>query len=363
MTEVVLEDLCMYFGNVKAVDNLNMKAKDKEFTVLLGPSGCGKTTTLRLIAGLEKPMSGNIYFDDEIVNDLEPKERNIAMVFQEYALYPHMSVFNNMALCLKIDKFPKDEIVERVKKTARILRIEELLDRKPGQLSGGQMQRVALGRAIIRNPTVYLLDEPLSNLDAKLRIRMRAELKKLHEKLKTTTIYVTHDQSEAMVIADSLAVMKDGKLLQIDRPRQIYDHPANRFIAEFVGSPRMNLVESSLLEKDGEIYLDVGVFSLKVPNDLWGIIREQALNSELLMGIRPEHISVYAEPKEGYIEAKVYFFQQMGNVGYVDLEIGTNMITAMVSPDFNQNIGEKVFVKFDERHIHIFNKSDGKAIV
>ncbi len=363
MAEIVLENLCKTFGNVKAVDNLNLKIKEKEFMVFLGPSGCGKTTALRLIAGLEKPTSGNIYFDGEPVNDLEPKERNIAMVFQEYALYPHMSVADNMSLCLQVDKVPKEKIVKKLKITAGILQIEQLLTRKPSELSGGQQQRVALGRAIIRNPSVYLMDEPLSNLDAILRVAMRAELKKLHEKLKTTTIYVTHDQAEAMVLADRVAVLKDGKLLQMDKPRKIYDRPTNKFIAEFVGSPKMNFIKCSLLEKNGQIFLDAGPFSLKVSNGVWTTMKNQAPSSELTMGVRPEHVFVHTKKEKDSIEAKVYFFQQMGNVGYVELGLGNDIqVTAAVKADFEKNIGEKVFVKFDKKHIRFFDEVGEKLI-
>lgn len=362
MAEIVLENLCKTFGNVKAVDNLNLTIKEKEFMVFLGPSGCGKTTALRLIAGLEKPTSGNIYFDGEPVNDLEPKERNIAMVFQEYALYPHMSVAENMSLCLQVDKVPKEKIVEKVKRTAEILQIEQLLNRKPSKLSGGQQQRVALGRAIIRNPRVYLMDEPLSNLDAILRVAMRTELKKLHEKLKTTTIYVTHDQAEAMVLADRVAVLKDGKLLQADKPRKIYDRPTNKFIAAFVGSPKMNFVSGSLLEKNGQIFFDAGQFTIKVSDGFWPTMKNQILSPELTMGVRSEHVHVHAKKEKDAIGAKIYFFQQMGNLGYVELEIGDIKIIATVRADFEKRIGEKVFVKFDKRHVLFFDKVDEKLI-
>ena len=361
MVEIVLENLSKTFGDVKAVDNLNLKIKEKEFMVFLGPSGCGKTTLLRLIAGLEKPTNGKIYFDGRVVNDLEPKERNVAMVFQEYALYPHMTVAENMSLCLQVDKVPREKIVEKLKRTAEILQIEKLMNRKPSELSGGQQQRVALGRAIIRNPSVYLMDEPLSNLDAILRVAMRSELKKLHEKLKTTTIYVTHDQAEAMVLADRVAVLKDGKLLQVDKPRKIYDRPANKFIAEFVGSPKMNFIKGSVLEKNGQILFDAGTFSMKL-NGFWSTMKDQVSGSELVMGVRPEHVHVYTKKEKDTTEAKIYFFQQMGNLGYVELEIGNIKTIAAVRADFEKNIGEKVFVKFDRRYVHFFDKVDEKLV-
>lgn len=363
MSKIVLENVSKSFGDVKAVDNVNMEVKDGEFMVLLGPSGCGKTTTLRLIAGLERPTSGKIYFDDEVVNDFEPKERNVAMVFQDYALYPHMSVFNNMTLCLKVDKVPRREIIKRVKETAKILGIDDLLHRKPGELSGGQKQRAALGRAIIRDPAVYLMDEPLSNLDAKLRVNMRAELKKLHKRLGTTTMYVTHDQEEAMEMADEIAVMAKGRILQIGRPREIYERPINKFIAGFIGSPPMNFLECSLLERDGEVYLDMGSFRLRVPDGSQSAVKERAAGSEVIMGIRPEHISVDTDPKDSSIEARISLFQQRGNIGYAILDVETYTVKAMVSPDFEQHMDKKVFVKFDESRIHIFNKTDETAII
>ncbi|MEM2896427.1 MAG: ABC transporter ATP-binding protein [Candidatus Bathyarchaeia archaeon] len=363
MVEIALEKIYKYFGKVRAVNDLNLEIKDKEFVVLLGPSGCGKTTTLRIIAGLEKPTSGNVYFDGELVNDLKPKERGVAMVFQDYALYPHMSVFDNISLCLKVRKVPKDEIKRRIEEAAELLQIGGLLNRKPWELSGGQKQRVALARAVVRNPTIYLLDEPLSNLDAILRVKMRGELKKLHEKLKTTTVYVTHDQAEAMVMADRIAIMKDGNLLQVGRPREIYDCPVNKFIAEFVGVPVMNFIDCDLLSRNNELYLKANSFSIKIPEDLSSSIDERFLNSSVILGIRPEHVYVFMEQSKDLIETKVWLFQQMGDVGYVSLELGPNLITARVDPFFKKSEGDKVFVKFDERFIHIFDKKDEKAIL
>ena len=362
MVKITFEGLSKYFGKVRAVENLNLKVNDKEFLTFLGPSGCGKTTTLRILAGLEKATSGSIYFDGKLVDDLEPKERGVAMVFQDYALYPHMSVFNNITLCLQVMKVPKEEIKIRAKETAELLQIDELLDRKPGELSGGQKQRVALARAIIRKPSIYLLDEPLSNLDATLRIRMRGELKKLHEKLRTTTIYVTHDQAEAMVMSDRIAVMKDGLLHQVDEPRNIYDHPVNKFIAMFVGVPVMNFIECSLLEEDDELRLNTDHFSVKIPNALSSLIDKRFLNSEVILGIRPEHIYVHRKQQKHLIEAKVWLFQQMGDVGYMSLEIGPYIITAKVDPLFDVDEGKKVYVEFNEKFIHIFDKTSEKAI-
>ncbi|MBT9168869.1 MAG: sn-glycerol-3-phosphate import ATP-binding protein UgpC [Syntrophomonadaceae bacterium] len=366
MGEVVLEGVSKYFGKIKAVDNLTLKVEDGEFLVLLGPSGCGKSTLLRLICGLERPTGGNIYFDGKIVNGLEPKERGVAMVFQDYALYPHMSVFDNMALCLKVDKVPKDEIGRRVRETAAILELEPCLRRKPGQLSGGQQQRVALGRALIRRPSVYLLDEPLSNLDASLRAAMRAELKRLHQMLRTTMVYVTHDQVEAMVLGDRVAVMREGKLLQVDRPRRIYDCPDNKFVAEFVGSPQMNFIDCTLVEKFDAVYLVRGSLCLKVPDSFPRSTSGRSGYLEVVMGIRPEHVLVSLDPQEGFVKSSVRLFQQMGNVGYVDLvledEVGEVAITAMVSPDFERASGEHVFIGFDESRIHVFDKNSGRSL-
>lgn len=361
MVSIVLENISKYFGNVKAVDDINLEIKNGEFLVLLGPSGCGKTTTLRMIAGLEKPTKGNIYFDGKIVNDLEPKERNVAMVFQEYALYPHMSVYDNLTLCLKVAKMPKDEIIKRVKKVSEMLKIEHLLDRKPGELSGGQQQRVALGRAIIREPSVFLLDEPLSNLDAILRIKMRVELKKLQRNLGTTTVYVTHDQTEAMVMADRIAVMRNGKILQLGFPTDIYDHPVNKFVAEFVGSPTMNLIEGDFIDKHGEPILDFGDFSIKIPAKISDFIKNKLTHSRLIVGIRPEHVIVKNYKEEGSIEAQVDLIQRLGDTNYASLSMGSILITAKIDPKIK--LESKVFVKFDLDHMHLFDKKTEEAIL
>ncbi|RLE71312.1 MAG: glycerol-3-phosphate ABC transporter ATP-binding protein, partial [Thermoprotei archaeon] len=265
MVEVKLVDLCKYFGPVKAVDHLNLHIKDREFVALLGPSGCGKTTTLLMIAGIYKPTSGYIYFGDEIVNDVPPKDRNVGMVFQSYALYPHMTVFDNIAFPLKLKKVPKQEIEKKVKEVAEFLRIAELLDRKPSQLSGGQQQRVALARALAKEPQIFLMDEPLSNLDAKLRIMMRAELKRMQKELGITTIYVTHDQVEAMTMADRIAVLNLGRLQQYGTPDELYNKPSNVFVAGFIGSPPMNFIDGSLVETDDKLAIDIGPLKLPLP--------------------------------------------------------------------------------------------------
>ncbi|MEM2878252.1 MAG: ABC transporter ATP-binding protein [Candidatus Hadarchaeales archaeon] len=363
MVEVELEHLCKEFGSVKAVDNLDLEIKDREFMVFLGPSGCGKTTALRLIAGLEKPTKGRILFNGKCVNDLEPKERNVAMVFQEYALYPHMTVFDNMALCLQVDKVPKEEIVERVTKTAEILQITHLLRRRPTALSGGQQQRVALGRAIVRNPSIYLMDEPLSNLDALFRVSMRTELKKLHNKLKTTTVYVTHDQAEAMVLADRVAVLKDGKLLQLDRPKTIYDCPANKFIAEFIGSPKINFVTGDLVRRRGKVFFEAtGDFSLLIPLPLWRALKRSISGSKITIGIRPEHIQVSEKRMRGAMPAKVYFSQQMGNVKYLELDAGGTKMTAVVRPDFGKDVGSTVYLTLSMECVRFFDEPGGVMV-
>ncbi|HHW15219.1 MAG TPA: sn-glycerol-3-phosphate ABC transporter ATP-binding protein UgpC, partial [Firmicutes bacterium] len=265
MASVTLKGVSKRFGNVTAVDNVNLEIADREFVVLVGPSGCGKTTTLRMVAGLEEITEGEIYIGERLVNDVAPKDRDIAMVFQNYALYPHMNVYDNMAFALKIRKVRRDEIDRRVRAAAQLLGIENLLDRKPKALSGGQRQRVALGRAIVREPKVFLMDEPLSNLDAKLRVQMRSELSKLHNRLQTTVIYVTHDQTEAMTMGDRIVVMKDGKVQQVGTPLDIYEHPANVFVAGFIGSPAMNFFQVRLDEANGQLFADFGSFRLPLP--------------------------------------------------------------------------------------------------
>jgi multiple sugar transport system ATP-binding protein len=265
MASITYEHVWKRYGDVVAVQDLDIEIADKEFLVFVGPSGCGKSTSLRMLAGLEEISDGKILIGDRVVNDVPPKDRNIAMVFQSYALYPHMSVYDNMAFGLKLRKTPKSEIDRRVKEAAGILGIENLLDRKPKQLSGGQRQRVALGRAIVREPAVFLMDEPLSNLDAKLRVQTRAEISKLHQRLETTFIYVTHDQTEAMTMGSRICVLKDGLMMQMDSPQQLYDKPDNIFVAGFIGSPAMNFFDATLVEQDGKLVIDTGVFRLKLP--------------------------------------------------------------------------------------------------
>ncbi len=295
MAEVILESVSkVYPGNVKAVDNLSLRIEDREFVVLVGPSGCGKSTTLRMVAGLEDISAGTIRIADRVVNDVPPKDRDIAMVFQNYALYPHMTVYRNMAFGLKLRRVPRDEIDRKVHEAARMLGIESLLDRKPKALSGGQRQRVAVGRAIVRTPKAFLFDEPLSNLDAKLRVEMRAELKRLHRRLATTTIYVTHDQEEAMTLGDRVVVMKDGRIQQCAAPLEVYDRPVNRFVAGFVGTPPMNFLTGRLVDGDGGVWFDSGAGRLRLSPRLARCLRGRVGQASVL-GIRPESLTHRAD--------------------------------------------------------------------
>jgi len=320
MVEVVLKHVTKKFGKVVAVDDLSLEVRDKEFVVLLGPSGCGKSTTLRLIAGLEKPDSGEIWIGDKLVNDVDPTRRNVAMVFQSYALYPHMTVYGNIEFPLKMAGVPKKERKKKVLETAEFLGISELLDRKPSQLSGGQQQRVALARALVREPQVFLMDEPLSNLDAKLRVKMRFELRKLQKKLGITTIYVTHDQVEAMTMADRIAVMNAGKLQQYGTPEEIFYKPSNIFVAGFVGSPPMNFVKGKVVSEEVLVF-DAGIFKLKIPN-----IYQKLAGSEYVLGFRPQHAVVSATPSEDLVEGYVAGLEKLGvetyaHIYYEDAEV------------------------------------------
>ncbi|MCK4312022.1 MAG: sn-glycerol-3-phosphate ABC transporter ATP-binding protein UgpC [Candidatus Cloacimonetes bacterium] len=357
MAKVVVKDVDKIFENsFHAVKNANFDAEDKEFVILVGPSGCGKTTTLRMIAGLEDISKGDIYIGDKRVNDVLPKDRDIAMVFQNYALYPHMTVYENMAFALKLRKFNKKDIDRIVKESAALLEIEELLDRKPKQLSGGQRQRVALGRAIVRKPKVFLFDEPLSNLDAKLRVQMRAEIIKLHKKLDTTIIYVTHDQVEAMTMADKMVVMKDGVIHQIDSPLEIYNNPVNLFVAGFIGSPSINQLKGKIVEEKGKTHFDAGNFKVEVPEPAKLI---KYINSDVIMGIRPEDIydaefDQMAEfPQQ--VEALCEVVEPMGNEFIVFLKIENIKITARFDPKVFPKIDEKLKMTFDMKKAHFFD--------
>lgn len=351
MVEVRLESVNKNFGKVIAVDNLNLTIQDQEFLVLLGPSGCGKTTTLRLIAGLEKPDSGEIYIGDTLVNDLSPKERNVAMVFQNYALYPYMKVFDNIAFPLRIRRTPGGEIRSSVQEIANLLGIDALLDRKPRQLSGGQQQRVALARALVRKPQLFLMDEPLSNLDAKLRIAMRTELKRLHRELKVTTIFVTHDQEEAMTLADRIAIMTKGLLQQLGSPFEVYEKPSNMFVASFIGSPAMNMFEGELAEKNGDYIANFGIFSLPISKKI-----AQSISKELTLGIRPEHILLEDKKTAKSMSAKVEVTEPLGREDILLLNVGGVMLTANTRLMKPLNVGDEIWVRFAEDKLQLFDR-------
>ena len=366
MANVTYEHVTKTFGDVIAVSDLDIEVPDKEFLVFVGPSGCGKTTSLRLLAGLEEVTEGNIYIGDRLVNDVPPKDRDIAMVFQSYALYPHMSVYDNMAFGLKLRKTPKKEIERRVHEAAKILGIEDLLDRKPKQLSGGQRQRVAVGRAIVREPFVFLMDEPLSNLDAKLRVQARAEISKLHQRLGTTFIYVTHDQTEAMTMGSRIAVMNNGILQQVDSPQVLYDTPVNIFVAGFIGSPAMNFLDAHLVERDGKLAVECQDFILEVPEDKANVYR-QYLGKEVIFGIRPDdtHDSEYAPLgiKGAVVEAKVDVTELMGYEVLVYLVTEhIPQILGRFDPRTSARVGNTMQVVFNMDRMHIFDKQTEMAI-
>ena len=365
MASVTFENVTKKYGNVLAVSNLNLEIADKEFLVFVGPSGCGKTTSLRMLAGLEEITEGKIYIGDRIVNDVAPKDRDIAMVFQSYALYPHMSVYDNMAFSLKLRKMKKDEIDKRVKKAATTLGIDQLLPRKPKQLSGGQRQRVALGRAIVREPKVFLLDEPLSNLDAKLRVQTRSEITKLHQQLGTTFIYVTHDQTEAMTMGTRIAVMKDGLLQQIDTPQTLYDKPINLFVAGFMGSPSMNFFDVSIKGAADSIVVSGEGFQLPIPPER-AIGMKPYLGKDVTMGIRPEdlHDAAFVPPNIhiGKFEAKVDVTELMGNEVFLYLITGKYSYLARVDPRTQARVGNTVQIVANLDSVHFFDKATEKAI-
>jgi len=352
----------VYSGNVTAVSDFCLEIDDKEFIVLVGPSGCGKSTTLRMVAGLEEISAGELYIGDRLVNDVAPKDRDIAMVFQNYALYPHMTVFDNMAFGLKLRKTPKAEIKQRVEEAAKILDIAHLLNRKPKALSGGQRQRVALGRAIVREPKVFLFDEPLSNLDAKLRVAMRTEITKLHQRLQTTFIYVTHDQTEAMTMASRIVVMKDGFVQQVDSPQNLYDYPANLFVAGFIGSPQMNFFTVKLEKEGNDVLAKFGDNAIVVPQaKLAKFIDESYIGKEVYMGIRPEDIDDSAEAvanSNAVVECSVEVTELMGSETYLYLSTSgkDENIIARVDPRTESRAGQKVKVAFDVERLHFFDK-------
>ena len=365
MASVSYRHVYKRFGDVVVVTDLNMEIADKEFVVFVGPSGCGKSTNLRMLAGLEEISEGEILIGDRVVNDVPPKDRDIAMVFQSYALYPHMSVYDNMAFGLKLRKTPKAEIDRRVKEAADILGLGQLLDRKPKALSGGQRQRVAVGRAIVREPAVFLMDEPLSNLDAKLRVSARAEISKLHQKLGTTFIYVTHDQVEAMTMGDRIAVLADGLLQQADTPRNLYNEPVNVFVAGFIGSPAMNFFNGTLVSEEGRQFVDTGDFRVRVPENRKAAFGPY-VGKEVIMGIRPEHVHApeYAPVNiEGSpVSTTVEVVELLGHELHLYMNSGKNSLVGTVDPRFGVHTGNKIEVLFDMGNVHLFDKATELAI-
>ncbi len=356
-----------YSGGFTAVKDFSLEIDDKEFVILVGPSGCGKSTTLRMIAGLEEISEGELYIGDTLVNDIAPKDRDIAMVFQNYALYPHMTVYENMAFGLKLRKIPKDEIKRKVLEAAQILDIEHLLDRKPKALSGGQRQRVALGRAIVREPKVFLMDEPLSNLDAKLRVQMRTEIGKLHKKLQTTFIYVTHDQTEAMTMGSRIVVMKDGIVQQVASPQELYSNPCNVFVAGFIGSPQMNFINATVDVKPDGVKLIIGDTIIKLPA---GLSKKNGFANyngrEIIVGIRPEDIhdeaQFIAHFADATAEVSVELTEMMGAETFLYLKLGQIPLTARVNPRTTATHGDIIKVAFDVNKLHFFDKDTEKVI-
>jgi multiple sugar transport system ATP-binding protein len=363
MGQVVLKDVNKFYDVVHAVRDVNLQIRDKEFVVFVGPSGCGKTTTLRMIAGLEAISSGDISIDGQIVNNLAPMDRDIAMVFQNYALYPHMSVFDNMAFGLKMRKFDRAEIGKRVREAADILGIGDLLKRKPRQLSGGQRQRVALGRAIVRHPRVFLFDEPLSNLDAKLRVQMRVELKKLHQRLGTTAVYVTHDQVEAMTLGDRVVVMKDGWIQQVGEPLELYSRPTNRFVAGFIGSPAMNFVDVTIGEANGGLVAETQGMRLAVPPARAGALKPYK-GQQVSLGVRPEdvHVATGADPAHHTFDATVEVVEPLGSEILLDVRVGRSSIVARVEPNVRVKVHETVKLAVNAERLHFFDAKTEQAV-
>lgn len=366
MGGIILKDIGkIYPGGVEAVSDFNLEIQDKEFIVFVGPSGCGKSTVLRMIAGLEEITSGELYIDGEMVNYVEPKDRDIAMVFQNYALYPHMTVYKNLAFALSLRKMPKNEIDKKVRETAKILEIEELLFRKPKALSGGQRQRVALGRAMVRDPKAFLLDEPLSNLDAKLRASTRTEITKLHKDLETTFIYVTHDQTEAMTMADRIVVMKDGRIHQVGSPQELYNNPINIFVAGFIGTPQMNFIEARLLRDESNYFLRIDDINFPLPEDRYSReILKEYLDKEIVVGVRSEDVVEIDDNRQG-LDAKIEVAEHMGSEIFVYIDYKSNKIIAKFGSDLNNSINDRngIKVAFKMNKIHLFDKETEKNLL
>jgi len=359
MAQVSVKQVYKTFENgFQAAKDINFTAEDQEFVVLVGPSGCGKTTILRMIAGLETITSGSIYIDDVIVNDIPPKDRDIAMVFQNYALYPHMSVYENLAFALKLRKYPKADIDQKVQETAKMLGLDQLLQNKPKQLSGGQRQRVALGRAIVRNPKVFLFDEPLSNLDAKMRVQMRTEIAKIHQTLKSTVIYVTHDQVEAMTMGSKIIVMEKGVILQIDSPLAIYNSPKNIFVATFMGNPAMNIIRGELTSENGTLYFQINNFTFPIPKPIAQLLANYP-HQEIIFGIRPEDIYDSRHSNSAELPASTSVFcdlvEPLGNEYVVHLKLGDNSLVARFDPKYLPEIQKPLDITFDISKGHFFD--------
>ena len=363
MARVLLRNLNKFYDDVQAVKDVNLEIRDKEFVVLVGPSGCGKTTTLRMVAGLESISSGQVLIGDTVVNELAPMDRDIAMVFQNYALYPHMSVYDNMAFGLKMRKVDRGDIRKRVQEAADILGIHDLLARKPRQLSGGQRQRVALGRAIVRHPQVFLFDEPLSNLDAKLRVQMRVELKKLHNRLNTTAVYVTHDQVEAMTLGDRVVVMRGGVVQQVGEPLELYNAPVNRFVAGFIGSPAMNFAPARLRDGDGKLHAEASGFGLELPGALAARLRPHT-GRDVVLGVRPEDLQIAngSAPPGLCFDAMVEVVERLGAEILLDLQVGQQTMVASVEPSVTAKRGDKLRFALNPERLHFFDAASEAAI-
>ena len=369
MASVQLKNVCKKYPNgYEAVKDFNLDIQDKEFIIFVGPSGCGKSTTLRMVAGLEDISSGELIIDGKVMNDVEPKDRDIAMVFQSYALYPHMSVYDNMAFSLKLKKVPKEEIDKKVRDAARILDLEKLLDRKPRALSGGQRQRVAMGRAIVRSPKVFLMDEPLSNLDAKLRGQMRVEISKLHQRLGSTIIYVTHDQTEAMTLGTRIVVMKDGIVQQIDTPQNLYDHPCNKFVAGFIGSPQMNMIAADAVEENGEVVLKFAGQNVVLNENRAKAVKAGGyIGKKVVLGIRPEDIHDGTEALQKFakssFDAEIKVYEMLGASALLYFNIEETGWVASVDARTTARTGDKIRLAMDTDKIHIFDYETEKTIV
>lgn len=358
----------VYSGDVTAVSDFCLDIEDKEFIVLVGPSGCGKSTTLRMVAGLEEISKGELYIGDTLVNDVAPKDRDIAMVFQNYALYPHMTVYDNMAFGLKLRKTPKDEIDRRVNEAAKVLDIDHLLNRKPKALSGGQRQRVALGRAIVREPKVFLMDEPLSNLDAKLRVQMRTEITKLHARLATTFIYVTHDQTEAMTMGTRIVVMKDGFVQQVDSPQNLYDYPVNKFVGGFIGSPQMNFVDVQLVKEGNDVFAVFEDNKIKIPEGkVQKLVDQSYIGKEVSMGIRPEDFHdediFLNSAQDSTVKANIDVVELMGSETYLYMSVAGNSMVARVDPRSTARTGDTIKIALDPNKLHFFDKETEEYIL